>query len=55
MKVYRIYYKDSEGIITQYDKVNYVNSRSKKRKKSGLEERLNKIFKERYSVSLKKK
>ena len=41
--------------INILNKVNYVNSRSKKRKKSGLEERLNKIFKERYSVSLKKK
>lgn len=28
MKVYRIYYKDSEGIITQYDKVNYVSRSS---------------------------
>ena len=40
--------------INILNKVNYANSRSKKRKKSGLEERLNKIFKERYSVSLKK-
>ena len=40
--------------INILNKVNYINSRSKKRKKSGLEERLNKIFKERYSVSLKK-
>ena len=33
---------------------NHINSRSKKRKKSGLEEKLTKIFKERFSVSLKK-
>ena len=33
---------------------NKINSRSKKRKKSGLEEKLTKIFKERFSVSLKK-
>ena len=33
---------------------NHINSRSKKRKASGLEEKLTKIFKERFSVSLKK-
>ena len=33
---------------------NHINSRSKKRKQSGLEEKLTKIFKERFSVSLKK-
>jgi hypothetical protein len=32
----------------------YINSRSKKRRKSGFEEKINKIFKERFSVSLKK-
>ena len=49
-----------QGIININNNINilskmvYVNSRSKKRKKSGLEEKLNKIFKERFSVSLKK-
>ena len=36
------------------NKMNHINSKSKKRKKSVLEEKLNKIFKERFSVSLKK-
>ena len=40
--------------INIINKMNNINSRSKKRKKSGLEEKLTKIFKERFSVSLKK-
>ena len=47
-------YTNMNNNINILNKMNYVNSRSKKRKKGGLEEQLNKIFKERFSVSLKK-
>ena len=47
-------YNNVNNNINILSKMVYVNSRSKKRKKSGLEEKLNKIFKERFSVSLKK-
>ena len=40
--------------INVINKMIYINSRSKKRRKSGFEEKINKIFKERFSVSLKK-
>ena len=25
MKIYKIYYKDSEGIINEYDRLNYID------------------------------